>query len=602
MRLDELDKYILNYAKNDKTNLALMLSGEWGCGKSYYVRNELSNFLTKNKIKVSYISLYGIKHETELAKLLFLEVKYGNQTIDITEEKTKSYGVGLSPSFVLEKILNFNFSFNGNLSRSKISKKNFLKLCENLNFKNRLVIFDDAERMGIDIKDFLGFINNLVEINNAKVLVVLNESKYLSTKKKQVKDDTIGELFGKSERSTREIEVFSDDAMDYLEIKGKTISRTLNFENNPLNVLRSISKRFDVTNNIMSNTNEVFLTAIRDLMAKRDSKNFRSVINGFQLTNDVLSSAENLDPEFVIDVLLRSIDYYLIVNERKFKLSEMESTKDVLYGFCATYIENGFIDKDIIQSSNQTFVNPSIANDIKCKLDVLYSYWTNSDKDVLEAIETIDKSLDDINKIYPSSYLKIGNYLIGIKHSLNSSKFNQRCNSCLEHIKKNAEYIRSDEELKDISGIYLETAAAREEFDNFKLYLNDHSAQRQKFNNYDYSAEHLDEFVRFVEEKHDEFVSKKHFASIFDVPKLLTLIDECDSIKISKVRRMFSSVYSFSNLKDYFVNDYENLNLIKIGIEKMLSNPSKDEILKMNLRWLVEDLEKYLSALKKGGD
>ena len=38
MKTDELNGYIRHYIENDKTNTAIMLSGQWGSGKSYYIK------------------------------------------------------------------------------------------------------------------------------------------------------------------------------------------------------------------------------------------------------------------------------------------------------------------------------------------------------------------------------------------------------------------------------------------------------------------------------------------------------------------------------------------------------------------------------------
>ena len=37
MTIDEMNKYILHYLKADKTHSAIMLTGAWGSGKSYYI-------------------------------------------------------------------------------------------------------------------------------------------------------------------------------------------------------------------------------------------------------------------------------------------------------------------------------------------------------------------------------------------------------------------------------------------------------------------------------------------------------------------------------------------------------------------------------------
>ena len=45
----ELNRYIYNYLTNDKTNSAIMLTADWGTGKSYYIKNELIPHIEKNK-------------------------------------------------------------------------------------------------------------------------------------------------------------------------------------------------------------------------------------------------------------------------------------------------------------------------------------------------------------------------------------------------------------------------------------------------------------------------------------------------------------------------------------------------------------------------
>ena len=49
MTYDEMNSFILNYLKNDKTGRAIMLTAEWGSGKSYYVKTKLKSFLEDKK-------------------------------------------------------------------------------------------------------------------------------------------------------------------------------------------------------------------------------------------------------------------------------------------------------------------------------------------------------------------------------------------------------------------------------------------------------------------------------------------------------------------------------------------------------------------------
>ena len=47
----ELNQFILHYLTKDKTHSAIMLTGSWGTGKSYYIQNVLVPFLKEDHKK-----------------------------------------------------------------------------------------------------------------------------------------------------------------------------------------------------------------------------------------------------------------------------------------------------------------------------------------------------------------------------------------------------------------------------------------------------------------------------------------------------------------------------------------------------------------------
>ena len=49
MTNSELNQYIRHYIEKDRTNRAIMLTAQWGAGKSHYIRNELIPFLQKEE-------------------------------------------------------------------------------------------------------------------------------------------------------------------------------------------------------------------------------------------------------------------------------------------------------------------------------------------------------------------------------------------------------------------------------------------------------------------------------------------------------------------------------------------------------------------------
>ena len=60
MTTSELNNYIFHYLKKDKTQTAIMLTGEWGSGKTYYIEKDLVPFLKENKTTAVVVSLYGL--------------------------------------------------------------------------------------------------------------------------------------------------------------------------------------------------------------------------------------------------------------------------------------------------------------------------------------------------------------------------------------------------------------------------------------------------------------------------------------------------------------------------------------------------------------
>ena len=44
MNRAEMNKFIADYLQNDKTTFAMMLSGKWGTGKSFYIKSELKEY------------------------------------------------------------------------------------------------------------------------------------------------------------------------------------------------------------------------------------------------------------------------------------------------------------------------------------------------------------------------------------------------------------------------------------------------------------------------------------------------------------------------------------------------------------------------------
>ena len=97
MNNTELNEYIKHYIEKDKTGRAIMLTGPWGSGKSFYIKNNLVTYLAKqeNKYDVIIVSLYGLVDLADISRALFFEVKFRKVKTKFTGFLAKKLGLPL---------------------------------------------------------------------------------------------------------------------------------------------------------------------------------------------------------------------------------------------------------------------------------------------------------------------------------------------------------------------------------------------------------------------------------------------------------------------------------------------------------------------------
>src|SRR5699024_6613729 len=200
--MDNFSDGIKNYINGDE-NFALFINGDWGIGKTYFIKN---NFLFEieddNKIKKEYLSVYD-KHSLKEIKNIIITTIFKNidaKSLKITNG-LKNIVSNLDIPYV--KSENIVSSINDYLDQSSLDK-----IQEELTQNNEktVIIIDDIERLkdDVNIKEFLGFIRNtLLDSFSCKVILIGNDEEMKDERKKD---------------------------WDYY--REKVISRTLEFPNN----------------------------------------------------------------------------------------------------------------------------------------------------------------------------------------------------------------------------------------------------------------------------------------------------------------------------------------------------------------------------------
>ena len=237
--MEELVESILDYVRSDYTDYAIMINGEWGSGKTYFWNNKVKNKIQSMQLNgksytTVYMSLYGISNLEEISKKIFIET---TQLMDKNLKKfMNSSNQTTIPEYAKTGLDMANF-FGVTQNGDRIDYKDFFST------DDKVLCFDDLERANVDVIDILGYINNFVEHDHIKTIIICNE-KELSNKLKsnnlEMKTFIATYLLDKEgdlktsdkpmvEKIQDKIEYVFDKANDYERIKEKLIGETFEY-------------------------------------------------------------------------------------------------------------------------------------------------------------------------------------------------------------------------------------------------------------------------------------------------------------------------------------------------------------------------------------
>ena len=159
---------VINYIEMNNSG-ALLITGNWGCGKTYYMKETvLPTIKKKLKRNIVIVSLFGLNNLNEIPERVFYA--YLNT---VGKGKTRFYLGSLTNK--LKKITEAIPKLNEYVDFNKLLGKG--QGIYNLVPKDTIICLDDLERIvdKIGINEVLGVINELVENLGYKVIIIANE-------------------------------------------------------------------------------------------------------------------------------------------------------------------------------------------------------------------------------------------------------------------------------------------------------------------------------------------------------------------------------------------------------------------------------------------
>ncbi|MGG0704843.1 P-loop NTPase fold protein [Bacillus paramobilis] len=342
---------ILDYIDRDKTNHAILLNGKWGSGKTYFWENVLKEKIEakekqnkgiwrfKKEVDVKkrnaiYVSLYGVNSIEEINKKIFLGKWEKLQKI--TGSKIGG-GVSEIAKAMLGSVKNMELPYIKGIEVPNIDFGQFL------NFTDTVLCFDDLERASIDINEILGYINNFVEHDGVKVILIANENEIeakLNDKNLELKilttcfytdmedesnsntnlnSNSKKEEIPKNELITRNLKDLFQNKNEYKRIKEKLIGKTLTLQLDEKVLIEDIVVQTSNKKQDLQKFFEDNLVTIEDTYRESDSKNIRILKQALEDFDLIYQNCKECG--YKSDAMLRSILKFVLAASYEIKTS-----------------------------------------------------------------------------------------------------------------------------------------------------------------------------------------------------------------------------------------------------------------------------------------
>lgn len=142
-----------------------MLRGPWGSGKTWFIDKYQERLKTQGK-RPLYVSLFGVSKPSDISDQFFAQI----HPVLANAKVQKTWAIAKS---LLKGTIKIDLDRDG--KEDGTLQVAIPELDKWASTEGAILIFDDLERCGMSNEDILGFINQFVEHDGYRVLVVANE-------------------------------------------------------------------------------------------------------------------------------------------------------------------------------------------------------------------------------------------------------------------------------------------------------------------------------------------------------------------------------------------------------------------------------------------
>lgn len=659
MNAQEIITSVKQYIRDDKAKYAVLINGPWGCGKTYlyehYILETIENIESKKskRKKTAYISLYGLSSVDILAKeLVTNQWIYSNIKNDTAKKTVKNISGVLG---VVSKVFSFSCEFVS-ANTENVSDE----ILELLDIKDQVICFDDLERCAIPINELFGFVNNLTEHCNCKVIILADENnigkmyantnieqKYLSilTGGRKVIPENDNNNNGSYDSNTGKKQAYSDELsikqlkklngllysenFIYKDIKEKVIGKTWYYYPDLKDTIEEIICGKDENKGYLVDCpyRKHLINNIDDIVSyfrEIDNRNFRIVLlwidsyrNIYDLTYKNFSGDEYYDD--ILNEFMRYSIWYVCAKAQNIKLKSTNTREEYVYyderryiyirryGFIDRCINKGICNESELCNSAREIISYKIRNEKNIKkrnhkssvgnaLFELEQWYYMDDNEVIKKIDNLIQELKDEKY----EFYDYSNILIMLLVLKNRNLYKGDINN-IQQIMFNL--IEKDQEIKEFV-VYHKTFESQSMQDDFnKLYTPLVDKRNEK--NKQLGAKEIEEkniynsadvFSSHCRENCEYYCDKRTFIEFIDDSKLIELIKNSNNQGIYEILDGFKAVYYMGNSREFYEDDIDGLENIRSKVS-VLINEEKGITRKYALEILKIGLEKEMQKL-----
>ncbi|MCM1159280.1 MAG: KAP family NTPase [Clostridium sp.] len=650
--IEEVNRYL----KDDSYQYAILIDGEWGCGKTYFVKHILLDKIKEfeqnsSKRTAKYISLYGCKTIQDIQEAMVWV--FAEEAKNFLAQRTTKHInpiIKNIPKYIKQKTpKNIEPAIENILSTSKrVLNKVREKFLPDVNvfeftsdwflMKDFIFIFDDLERCDCPINELFGFINGLVEHENTKVILIANEKEIsmkelnvqkelqyflalndkIEWKKKENSNNhyhTYNMNNGKikiSELEDRRKLLFSDEIYDgkYKKIREKLIGITLHYQPNVREICKQLIANTSLDNTLAKELDEhidIFYNYMNQY-SHHNLRTFQFYISKISYLCQRLAELSIDDDYFdaVMSFLIQDCFIWAIEFKSEFK-PPTDDWQKIHYDVrpksstVKKYVETGEFVSDDFKSDINKYINEQLREKLSNNdpVNQLYNgYYYHTQEWCEEQIQSIKDRLS--NDKYPFfAYQKIIitlQRLIDIGFS--SAYLNEFKSIMLNNINNSKNPVKIDSDL-----FFVEDKIFKEKILSQLRELNNAIAEKSNLAkeksiidilNSSNWAHELDNFVSDYRINYDPdgVLFNKAPADIW-----VKTITNSNAADIDEFRHILGTLYSTNTIRSK--NCLDDLSILKDIGEAIIPKNYDDLIIRANLGWLKKQIASILELYQK---